>query len=258
MVVQSESLIDIRTHSRAGRAAAVAATDWFEPSPLRRIDWIAELGPDALHSLQRAGAAKRYRIGETVFAPATNPESVYLLESGLARVYRVSEAGGETSFGYVAPGELFGELPAFGDYPRESFAQAVQASVAWTIAREPFQRLLVSCPSLVLAIARQMAQRMKRVEARVEDLVFRSVRVRVARMLAELAESFGRPDGDRVVIDMLITQADLATLVGATRQTVNQALGELGREGLVERRCQRIVLRDVDALARLVSATPGS
>jgi CRP-like cAMP-binding protein len=101
-----------------------------------------------------------------------------------------------------------------------------------------------------------MAQRMKRVEARVEDLVFRSVRIRVARMLTELAESFGRPDGDRVVIDIPLTQADLATLVGATRQTVNQALGELGREGLVERRCQRIVLPNVDALAHLVSAAP--
>ena len=252
--MQSESLIEI--HPRAGRAAAAAAANWFEPRSARRVDWLAELGPNALQLLQHSGAAKRYSAGDTIFAPATQPESVYLLESGLARVYRVSEAGGETSFGYVAPGELFGELPAFGDYPRESFAQAVQASVAWTIAREPFQRLMASHPPLVLAIARQMAQRMKRVEARVEDLVFRSVRIRVAHMLAELAESFGRPDGAGVRIELPLTQTDLATLVGATRQTVNQALGELGREGLVERRCQRIVLPNVDALARLVSAPP--
>ncbi len=254
--MQSESLIDIRAHSRVGRAVATAANVWSEPPPLRGIDWSAELGPTVLQSLQSSGAAKRYRVGEMIFAPTTEPESVYLLESGLARVYRVSDAGGETSFGYVAPGEVFGELPAFGDYPRESFAQAVQASVAWTIGREPIQRLMASCPPLVLSIARQMAQRMKRVEARVEDLVFRSVRVRVARMLTELAESFGRPEHDRVVIDIALTQADLATLVGATRQTVNQALGELGREGLVERRQQRIVLPNVDALARLVSESP--
>ena len=252
--MQSESLIEI--HPRAGRAAAAAAANWFEPRAVRRVDWLAELGPNALQLLQHSGAARRYSAGEMIFAPATQPESVYLLESGLARVYRVSEAGGETSFGYVAPGEVFGELPAFGDYPRESFAQAVQASVVWTIAREPFQRLMASHPPLVMAITRQMAQRMKRVEARVEDLVFRSVRIRVAHMLAELAESFGRPDGDDVRIDIPLTQTDLATLVGATRQTVNQALGELGKEGLVERRCQRIVVSDVDALARLVSAAP--
>ena len=253
--MQSESVIEFRTNPRSIRApaAAAAVANCFEPHPLGRIDWTAELGPHALQSLQQSGSAKRYGVGETIFAPAAHPESVYLLESGLARVYRVSEAGGETSFGYVAPGEFFGELAAFGEEPRESFAQAVQASVVWAIAREPFQRLMASRPALLLAIARQMAQRMKRVEARVEDLVFRSVRVRVAHMLAELAESFGRTDGDRVVIDMPITQADLATLVGATRQTVNQALGELGREGLVERRRQRIVLPSIDALAHLVN-----
>ena len=176
-----------RTPSRAPGA------DRFELSSLRRIDWLRELGSTAIQLLQRSGFPKRYAVGELIFAPAANPESVYLLETGLARVYRVSEAGCETSFGYVAPGEVFGELAAFGDDPRESFAQAVQASLVWRIAREPFQRLMASRPSLVLAIAQQMAARLKRVEARVEDLVFRSVRIRVARMLSELAQSFGRP-----------------------------------------------------------------
>jgi CRP/FNR family transcriptional regulator, cyclic AMP receptor protein len=256
--MQSEPVIQERIHRNGTRAHASAETgaDRVELSSLRRIDWLRELGTTAIQLLQRSGFPKRYAIGELIFAPAASPESVYLLETGLARVYRVSEAGCETSFGYVAPGEVFGELPAFGDYPRESFAQAVQASLVWRIAREPFQRLMASRPSLVLAIAQQMGERLKRVEARVEDLVFRSVRVRVARMLSELAEGFGRRDGDRVVIDIPITQAELATLVGATRQTVNQALGELGKEGLVARRRQRIVLLQPDALARLVSAVP--
>jgi CRP/FNR family transcriptional regulator, cyclic AMP receptor protein len=238
------------THSHAEKSAGA---DRLELSSLRRIDWLRELGSTAIQLLQRSGFPKRYAVGELIFAPAANPESVYLLETGLARVYRVSEAGGETSFGYVAPGEVFGELAAFGDDPRESFAQAVQASLVWRIAREPFQRLMASRPSLVLAVAQQMAARLKRVEARVEDLVFRSVRIRVARMLSELAQGFGVRDGERVVIDIPITQAELATLVGATRQTVNQALGELGKEGLVARRRQRIVVLQPGALARLVS-----
>jgi CRP-like cAMP-binding protein len=246
----------IQTNGTHAHTEASAGADRFELSSLRRIDWLRELGSTAIQLLQRSGFPKRYAVGELIFAPAAKPESVYLLETGLARVYRVSEAGCETSFGYVAPGEVFGELAAFGDGARESFAQAVQASLVWRIAREPFQRLMASQPSLVLAIAQQMAARLKRVEARVEDLVFRSVRIRVARMLAELAQSFGRPDGDRVVIDIPITQAELATLVGATRQTVNQALGELGKEGLVTRRRQRIVLLQPDALARLVSTAP--
>jgi CRP-like cAMP-binding protein len=129
-----------------------------------RIDWLREPGlpPSSCPALR----LEALRDGELIFAPAASPESVYLLETGLARVYRVSEAGCETSFGYVAPGEVLGELAAFGDDSRESFAQAVQASLVWRIAREPFQRLMASRPSLVLAIAQQMGERLKRVEAR--------------------------------------------------------------------------------------------
>ncbi|MBS1104742.1 MAG: Crp/Fnr family transcriptional regulator [Deltaproteobacteria bacterium] len=246
----------VRANGAQAHAAAGVAADHFEIPSLRRIDWLRELGSTAIQLLQRSGFPKRYAVGELIFAPTANPESVYLVETGLARVYRVSEAGCETSFGYVAPGEVFGELLAFGDYPRESFAQAVQASLVWRIAREPFQRLMASRPSLVLAIAQQMGERLKRVEARVEDLVFHSVRIRVARMLSELARSFGRRDGDLIVIDIPITQAELATLVGATRQTVNQALGELGKEGLVTRRRQRIVLLQPTALAQLLGPAP--
>lgn len=254
--MQSEPVIQQRIQPSGTHVHAGAGADRFEFSSLRRIDWLCELGSTAIQLLQRSGFPKRHAVGELIFAPAANPEFVYLLETGLARVYRVSAAGCETSFGYVAPGEMFGELPAFGDYPRESFAQAVRASLVWRIAREPFQRLMASRPSLVLAITQQMGERLKRIEARVEDLVFRSVRIRVARMLSELAQSFGRSDGDRVVIDIPITQAELATLVGATRQTVNQALGELRKQGLVARRRQRIVLLQPNSLAQLVRPVP--
>lgn len=249
-----EAMIQQRIHPNGTPVHAGAGADRIELSSLRRVDWLRELGPNAIQLLQHSGFSKRYAVGELIFAPAANPESVYLLETGLARVYRVSKAGGETSFGYVAPGEVLGELSAFGGYPRQSFAQAVQASLVWRIAREPFQRLMASRPSLVIAIVQQMGERLKRLEAHIENMGSCSVRTRVARMLSELAQNFGRRDGDRVVIDIPITQAELATLVGATRQTVNQALGELRNEGLVARRRQRMVLLQPDSLAHLVSA----
>lgn len=221
---------------------------------LRNIDWLRELSPGELGDLQRNATHKRYAGGEMVFSPTAKPHSIYLLESGLVRIYRLSETGAETSFGYVAPGEVFGELAAFGDFPRESFAQAVRPASVWKVAREPFQRLMTQRPALVVAITKQIGERLKRVEARIEDLVFRPVRTRVARMLVELSHDFGRPDGERLVIDIPITQGELATLVGATRQTVNQTLGELTDEGLITRERQRIVLVKPDRLSQLVTS----
>lgn len=254
----SETVIQLPIHPNGTHVHAGAGADGLDASSSRRIDWLRELGPNGIHLLQRSGFSKRYAVGDLIFSPAANPESVYLVETGLARVYRVSKAGAETSFGYVAPGEVLGELSAFGGYPRQSFAQAVQASLVWKIAREPFQHLMASRPSLVIAIVQQMGERLKRLEAHIADMGSCSVRTRVARMLSELARNFGRRDGDRVVIEIPITQAELATLVGATRQTVNQALGELRNEGLVARRRQRMVLLQPDSLAQLVSAASES
>jgi CRP/FNR family cyclic AMP-dependent transcriptional regulator len=223
-----------------------ASHDWWH---LRNIDWLRDLTPGEIHELQRSGAQRRYAGGEMVFAPTPNPQSIYLLERGLVRIYRLSESGAETSFGYVAPGEVFGELPAFGPYARESFAQAVRPSSVWRLAREPFQRILSARPALVMAVTKQVGERLKRIEARIEDLVFRTVRARVARMLVELADGHGRPDGERIVIDIPITQGELATLVGATRQTVNQTLGEFAALGWVGRQRQRIVVLERAKLA---------
>jgi len=218
------------------------------------VEWLSQMTPEELAELEKGATSRRYARGELVFAPTPKPSSVYLLESGLVRIYRLSEGGGETSFGYVSPGEVFGELTAFGDYPRESFAQAVRASQVLRIPRENFQRVLAARSALALQVMRQIGNRLKRIESRVEDLVFRNVRTRVARMLGELAEDFGQTENGYRVIDIPITQSELATLVGATRQTVNQTLRELSDEGLIGRANRRIVVLKPDQLNRMVSA----
>ncbi len=223
---------------------------------LRRIDWLKALPAQEAQELQRASTCREYARGEMVFTPNPTPHSVFLLARGLVRVYRLAPSGAETTFGYVAPGEVFGELTAFGNHPRESFAQAVRASTIWRIPREAFERVVAAKPSLVLAITKQMGQRMKRIESRVEHLVFRDVRARLARVLSELAEDFGRAEDGSRLIDLPLTQAELATLVGTTRQTVNATLRRLEAEGLVGRRHHRILLFKPDELRRAADPPP--
>lgn len=223
---------------------------------MRNVDWLNQMDETERSELERGAVSRRYSRGEMVFAPTPQPHSVYLLETGLVRIYRLSEGGGETSFGYVAPGEVFGELPAFGDYPRESFAQAVRPSQVWKIPRENFRRVLSARSALALQVTRQIGDRLKRIETRIEDLVFRNVRTRVARMLGELSEDFGQVENGHRVIDIPITQSELATLVGATRQTVNQTLRELSDEGLIGRDNRRIVVLRPELLSRVAAAPP--
>jgi len=218
---------------------------------LQSVDWQEELSPEERDQLRSSSVRRQYAAGEIVFTPVPNPESLYLLEDGLVRIYRLSESGLESTLGYVRPGEVFGELAVFGDYPRESFAQAVEKSVAWKIPRRAFQPLVSSRPGLGFAISKQIGERLKRIESRVENLVFRDVHTRIMLILCELAETFGadRPDG-AIEIEVPITQSELATLVGSTRQSVNSSIGELTDQGLISKRGRHMVVTKIEELRR--------
>ena len=225
---------------------------------LHNLDWLSELSDAETADLQKQSARRDYARAEMVFSPSVHPDSVYLLEKGLVRIYRLAPSGAETTFGFVSPGEIFGELAAFSDRPRESYAQAVRPSVVLQMSRETMQRVLAAHPSIGLEITKQIGSRLKRIESRVENLVFRDVRWRVARILLDLAEDFGREHGRGVLIDLTLSQEELATLVGATRQSVNASLRDFEREGLLTRERRRFVLTRPADLRRTVTEQPAA
>jgi CRP/FNR family transcriptional regulator, cyclic AMP receptor protein len=222
---------------------------------LHNFDWLGELSAAEGERLRQQSVQREYRRGQLVYGPVPQPPSVYLLERGLVRIYRASGAGTETTFGYVKPGEIFGELAVFTDQPRESYAQAVRPSIIWQLPRGAVREILKAHPGIVIAVTKQIGDRLKRIESRVENLVFRDARARVARILLELAEDFGHAERGMLTIDLSLSQEELATLVGATRQTVNAALRDLEQDGLVRRGRRRLVLLRPGALRLLLKQT---
>lgn len=220
---------------------------WF----LKQVDWLGELGEPEWSDLARRAVRRSFEATETIFAPTADPQSLYLLESGRVRIYRLSPAGAEATLGFIAPGEVFGELAAFGDYQRESFASAQIASVIWKLPADLFREWVRTRPRLVIEVTRQIGERMKRVESRVESLVFRNVRSRVALLLLELSEDFGHKEDGHLVLELGLSQEELATLVGTTRQSVSTVIAQLKESGVLRQQGQRIELLDPARLREL-------
>jgi CRP-like cAMP-binding protein len=217
---------------------------------VRHVDWLGSLTPAESELLKRGSTPRSYTPGEGIFAPTPNPSVVHLLEQGLVRIYRRSETGAETTFGYVAPGEIFGELPLLGVPTRESFAEAVIRSIVRRVPRAVFARLLERRPARVFAVTKRIGERMRRIESRVEQLVFRDVKSRVARILLELAEDFGGPEGEGILIKVPLTQAELATLVGSVREGVHDALREFEQAGWIRQLGRQLLIVKGDELQR--------
>ena len=115
-----------------------------------------------------------------------------------------------------------------------------------------FRRLLGSKPGVGQIVSEQLAERLRRIERRVEGLIFHDARLRLAVIVNELCEHFGKKVGDAVEIDGNFTQTELATLVGCTRQTLNQSLRELESEGLVAMKRRRIRVTRLEALQEFI------
>ena len=219
---------------------------------LKNIDWLKDLPEHVLARLTAGAELTDHAAGAVIFTPRPAPDDVFVLVSGLVRIYRTSPRGEEVTFGYIHPGEAFGELAAFSEGPRESFAAAVEPSQVMRVRRDDFVTAIQTKSSVVFSIARQIEGRFKQIESRVEDLAFKSVRSRVAHMLLQLAGEFG--DGAPApTIGLRLTHADLAMLIGASRPTVSIALGELEDAGVVGRSNGLFVVTDPEQLQTLAA-----
>jgi CRP-like cAMP-binding protein len=217
---------------------------------VRRPPWLESLKPDLAQQIRRSALIRTFAPGDRIFGPTREVENVWLVEHGLVRLYRVVPDGREITISLVRPGHIFGEVPVLNELPRVSSAEAMRRSTCWRIPRESFLRVVRSDPEAGFAITKEIAGKIARIETRLEDMVFRSVESRLARTLAQLAEEFGVEAGEWVRLELPITQTELATLVGTTRQSVSEGLQGLAKQGHIARDGGSLSLRVLELRQR--------
>lgn len=221
---------------------------------LRRVPLFTALDDAALKGL--AGHLRRhtYRRGTMIFHKDQGGDELHVIESGRVRFFLPAEGGEELTIDVAGAGEVFGELALLDGRPRSASAEALEETVTHVLGREEFQGSLAAFPELAAAVIGLLSTRLRHVTDYAESLAFLDVHARVARALLELAGRYGvrGEGGDGVTIDLDLTQTDLATMVGATRERVNRALAAFRGQGLVDLRGRQIVLRDPDRLRQRV------
>lgn len=201
---------------------------------LKSINWLEQMPTEFLERLTCGATIKAVEQGVTVFAPDPDPEVVFLLESGVCRIFRYTPDGNEFTLGLVVKGEVFGELAVVNGGPRESFAVAQAHCVVWSFPRDLFVKLLHGFPDFAVVVTKQVSGKLLRFENRAEDLIFRSAASRLARTLLELGGEFG-VNGDRGrTIGVQFTQAELSSMIGTSRPTASLTLNALRSAGLID------------------------
>jgi CRP-like cAMP-binding protein len=192
--------------------------------------------------------------GEVFYTPQDRTERLFVLWKGRVRIYKTTD-GREFTLTTVEAGTVFGEMALTAQQMQGAYAQAMEASELSIMRREDLERLMMEKPEVGLQITHLLSERLRRYETRLEDITLKDIIARLASLLVLLLESEGVVTGDHSVkIPTHYTHQHLGTMVGANREAVTRAFGQLQDEGIVQLRRRLIYVPDAQALRRRAEA----
>ncbi|HXF25899.1 MAG TPA: Crp/Fnr family transcriptional regulator [Bryobacteraceae bacterium] len=207
---------------------------------------------DLLHleGVTRIVPARRFH---QVFAESTIADTLYYLESGMVKVFKRSPDGKEIILRLIFPGEIFGEQALGSEKPRGFAADMIQDGAVIGIPREAFIHYCVANASVWLTVAELLAVRQRQLEKKIEMLSLHDVEHRILYYLMDLAQQMGAAPGPEEV-SIPLSQGELASLIGATRETTSTTLNTLARRGVIRLGRRLIILPSLDAMSAVVGA----
>jgi len=207
------------------------------------------LSDAAQRSLGEVAIRRRVRRSEIIYSPALPSDSAYLIRRGRVKVSRLSSDGREITLCLCHSGDFFGEESLVADAPRACQAQALDDTTLLVLPITPLQRLMHEETPFAVALARLMGQRREQVEEQVEDLAFRDVGGRLARLLIALADQQGLSQADgHTLLNTRLTHQELANCVGTTRETLTLTIDRFKADGWIRLEGRMIAICEPSAL----------
>ncbi len=206
---------------------------------LRGLPMFADTPQEALEAVARVCMLRRAPRNAHVVRAGEPIDFVYLVLAGRLNVLVDDEEGREAILSVLGPGEVFGEMGALDEEARSATVMAVTSSTLVAIGRSDFKRCLQANFDVTRYVMRNLVQRLRMADRRIESLALLDVAGRVVRLLRDLAHT---TNGEQVV-GPKISRQEIAKMVGASREMVSRVVKDLELRGLIEVKDGRIVLR---------------
>ncbi|WP_341686169.1 Crp/Fnr family transcriptional regulator [Limnohabitans sp.] len=219
--------------------------------------WFSSLSPTLRHDILRCAYVKRYRDGDMIAARGEPPEVWLACARGAVRVSSTSVSGKQITLTYVEPGIWFGDVAIFDGDQRTHDCYAHGDTTTLNVAKADFRKILSQHSEFYEALLRLQSRRIRQLYGLVEDLNTLPLRARLAKQLNHLVRSYGVPclsQPDAIRISLQLAQEELAQLLGASRQRVNQELKQMEREALIRIEAGGLLVLDRTGLLAVVNS----
>ncbi|WP_437676468.1 Crp/Fnr family transcriptional regulator [Sorangium sp. So ce131] len=244
----------VRALTRAGGEVIGGASLDAAKERILACSPFADLAAPSRHALLDLGGVERLARRQRLVQQGAPPRHVVLLGAGRVKVERVTE-GRVFPLGHRGPGDLVGEGALAGGPNAAENATVLDEGEALVVPLAGLERLLAVDAGLRAALTAALVARKLETEARLGSLLLRSVEARLLEFLRAAARRWGQPHADGQLVSAPFTHADIALLIGSTRETVTLLLGKLRRAGLISFDRRRIVILDDAHLAARAAST---
>jgi CRP/FNR family transcriptional regulator len=211
---------------------------------IKSIPYFSGLSPSEFDSLKGLIFDTTAERGKFILLETEPADALYFVVSGVVKVFKTSVDGREQILQIVRPGESFNDAPVFDGGTNPASAQAMGPVVLYGIKNSDMEGILRTHPQVALNVIRVLSQKLRHLVSLVEDLSFRHVTARLAKILLEYA-------GDGVgSAKPRLTQQEMAAMAGTAREMIGRSLKELEDEGIIRLDHHRIVVTDKEALKK--------
>ncbi|HVE64085.1 MAG TPA: Crp/Fnr family transcriptional regulator [Mycobacteriales bacterium] len=216
---------------------------------LRSTELFASLDEDTADQLAQQMITRSYSKGQQLVHQGDAGATLFVIVDGCVSVFVTSENGDRMTLATLGRTDVFGEIALLDEGPRSASAEAVERTTVLTLSRSAFVALLRDQPAVLDQLLRVMGALARRLSEQTADFVFLDLPGRVAKVVLRLAQDSGLAANGNPV-EVAVTQARLAEMVGGSRQSVNQILQNFQQRGMLEVAGRRLVVTDAELLRR--------
>ncbi len=223
---------------------------WF----IRQTPMLADLSEREHELLDQVSDSIDLRRRTKVWEPGTPANTIFILRAGIVKLSKTNDEGRELTLGFYTRDALIGELGIVNEQPHDTTCEAYEDTQLLALPKADFIKVMMRHPPLAMRMIRLVGERRQKLENRVESLLFKSAHARLAALFLDLGDTFGVRDSRGRIVNLKLTHKEIASLIGATRETVSFAILDLRKEDLIQTEGKRVILVDEVRLKALRDA----
>ncbi|MDX1628103.1 MAG: Crp/Fnr family transcriptional regulator, partial [Fulvivirga sp.] len=200
---------------------------------LEQFNMMKKLSKDDMMYLKEAMTMKQISADTMLYFPERAEKFIYFLKEGTVKIAHYTEDGQEDIKAIVGPGNIFGELGLVGGESPNDYAVAMEDCLICFIDVATMRDMMEKNEALRTEIHKIMGLRIKRLERRLESIIFKDSKTRILEFLEDFKHDYGKIKGEDIVAKNFLTHADMAKLTATSRQTVTTVLNELRADGWI-------------------------